>query len=163
MVFVDYTSSFIIFFPFFVQLVCGESVNRCFFVYDLYKPIKTKKKYVQLRILLYPQIYNFYYDNLKQTENFKIFDFKSKELALWTDIYCDKRDKLFNYLLEKKIVCRKFWLPLSFSKNHIKKNSLKISCSIYKKLLWLPSALEMDTKQLKRITKEINLFNKKYN
>lgn len=120
-------------------------------------------KNIDFRIKKLRQIYNFYYDTLKQTENFKIFDFKSKEIALWTDVFCNKRDFLFNYLLKKKIVCRKFWLPLSFSKDHIKKNSLKISCSIYKKLLWLPSALEMDTKQLKRIAEEINLFNKKYN
>jgi perosamine synthetase len=118
---------------------------------------------INFRINKLREIYNFYTENIRQTENFKIFNFKSNELALWTDAYCNKRDLLFNYLFKRKIICRKFWYPLSFSKKNIKKKDLLTSCRIYKKLIWLPSALQLDKKSLKKICTEINTFNKKYN
>lgn len=110
------------------------------------------------------QIHMNYVKHLKNIKNIKIFPFNiSKgELPLWTDVFCKKRDKLYNYLLKKNIICRKFWFPLS--KNNFYSNqkhtSFKNTLKVEKNIMWLPSSFLMsDRNQLKVINYIKNFYN----
>ena len=105
-----------------------------------------------------------YKKKLKDLKQIKILDFdiKKNELPLWTDVVCQKRDKLFNYLRKNKIVCRKFWFPLS-KKNFYSKQPHKSfgnTIKVEKKIMWLPSSFLMTRKQQdKVISKVIQFYN----
>ena len=60
-------------------------------------------------------IYKNYKNNLIQNKNIKMFnfDYKEGELPLWIDIFCLKRNLLFNYLKKNKIICRFYWYPIN--------------------------------------------------
>ena len=103
-----------------------------------------------------------YKNGLKKLQKLKIvnFDIKNNELPLWTDIICEKRDKLFNYLKKNNIICRKFWYPLSkknFYSNQ-KHNSFKNTKKIENKIMWLPSSFMMKSKDQRYIINKILKF-----
>ncbi len=100
-----------------------------------------------------------YKKGLKNLKKIKIINFsiKNKELPLWTDIICENRDKLFNYLKKNKIICRKFWYPLSkknFYSNQ-KHASFKNTKIIENKIMWLPSSFMMKSNEQKFIIDKI--------
>lgn len=110
------------------------------------------------------KIHKYYLKNLNQNKSFKIlnFDIKNGELPLWTDVFCKNRNKLFNYLKSKKIICRYFWSPLNTCKPYKKSfKDLNNSKNLQKKLMWLPSSLDMSTTQQKKVCKYINKFLKR--
>ena len=81
-------------------------------------------------------------------------------MPLWTDIICEKRDKLFNYLKKNNIICRKFWYPLSkknFYSNQ-KYNLFKNTKKIENKIMWLPSSFMMKSKDQRYIINKILKF-----
>jgi len=91
------------------------------------------------------------------------FNIEKEELPLWTDVICENRDKLYNFLKKNNIICRKFWFPLSkknfySSQNHKEfKNTLKLE----KKIMWLPSSFLMKSKDQKKIIMKISKFYQK--
>ena len=112
----------------------------------------------------------------KLTENYKLyklklnskkikilkFDIKNNELPLWTDVICESRDKLYNYLRKNNIICRKFWFPLS-KKNfysHQKHSSFKNTNKIEKNIMWLPSSFLMKKQDQLRVIEKIKIFYK---
>jgi len=118
-------------------------------------------KKIRKRMNILNNHYKFYKKNLKQNRNIKIFEFdlKKGELPLWTDIYCLKRNKLFNFLRKKGINCRYFWYPLNTCKPFKQSFSqLKNSKFFYGKLMWLPSSLNLTKKDLSKICNSINKF-----
>lgn len=114
---------------------------------------KRKKKLIS--------IYKIYKNNLIQNKNIRIFNFNDKEgeLPLWTDVFCLKRNSLFNYLKKKKIICRFYWHSMnsiiSFKDN---KNKFKNSDKLKKKLMWLPSSLDLTRDDQLKICNFINKF-----
>ena len=101
--------------------------------------------------------------NLKQIEILN-FNTKKNELPLWTDVVCQKRDKLFNFLRKNKIICRKFWFPLS-KKNFYSKQSHRSfynTIKIEKKIMWLPSSFLMTKKQQNKVISKIIQFYQNY-
>jgi len=110
--------------------------------------------------------YNFYKKNIKESSNFKIFKFNLKkgELPLWTDIYCKKRNQLFNFLIKRGVECRYFWHPINYCKPYKQSfKNLEISKKLHGKLMWLPSSLKLKNNELLKICNLINEFNSKYN
>lgn len=106
--------------------------------------------------------YRFYLKELVQNKNFKIFNFKSGEIPLWTDVYSSKRNQLIKFLKRNKIQCRPYWLPINTTipyKNPKKK--FPNSSKLFKKLMWLPSSLDLTLEELKKVCKKINKFNSK--
>ena len=100
----------------------------------------------------------------KKFEKIKIlkFDIKNNELPLWTDIICENRNKLYNYLRNNNIICRKFWFPLS-KKNfysHQRHSSFKNTNKIENKIMWLPSSFLMKKQDQLRVIKKIKIFYK---
>ena len=107
------------------------------------------------------KIHKYYLNNLNQNKSFKILNFnlKNGELPLWTDVFCKNRNKLFNYLKSKKIICRYFWKPLNTCKPYKKSfRDLNSSKNLQKKLMWLPSSLDMSIAQQEKVCKYINKF-----
>ena len=51
------------------------------------------------RVKILKNHYKFYKKNLIQNKNFKLigFNLKKGELPLWTDVYCAKRNQLFQF------------------------------------------------------------------
>ena len=121
--------------------------------------LKTLKK----RISILKNHYKFYKKNLIENKKFKLINFNlhKGELPLWTDVYCTKRKQLFNFLKEAGINCRYFWQPLNSSKPYQQSfKGLGNSKSFSGKLMWLPSSLNLKKKDLLKICKKINKFNK---
>ena len=118
-------------------------------------------KNINWRIKRLKEIYKFYLNNLNQNKNFKIikFNLKDGELPLWIDVWCLKRNRLFNFLKKKNIICRYYWKPINTCKPY--KSSFKgllNSKKLQKKMMWLPSSLDMSIKDQKKVCEKINLF-----
>ena len=116
------------------------------------------------RIKKLNEIHNYYKKNLIKNKKFKLFNFDQKhgELPLWSDIYCLDRNKLYNYLKKRKVICRLFWLPLNTLKPYKKsKKHFRNSHKLLNKLMWLPSPLALKTKDQKKICNLINNFYRK--
>tara|TARA_B100000575_G_C23130268_1_gene655548 strand:- start:687 stop:1790 length:1104 start_codon:yes stop_codon:yes gene_type:complete len=119
---------------------------------------------IKWRIKKLKNIHQFYLKNIDQNSEFRIidFDFDKGELPLWTDVYCEKRDKLFNFLKIRNIICRYYWEPINnLPPYKASFNKLLNSKKIYKKMMWLPSSLHMNIKQQQKVCKLINIFLKK--
>ena len=124
----------------------------------------SQMKNLNWRIKKLKAIHKFYLKHINQNKNFRIikFNIKEGELPLWTDVWCNKRNKLYNYLKSKNIICRYYWKPLNMSgpyKTSFK--NLNNSKKLIGKLMWLPSSLDMTYKQQKKICNLINLFYQK--
>ena len=105
----------------------------------------------------------YYRKKLREVKKIEFYEKAEGETCIWTEIKTDKRDKLFDFLLKKKIKCRKIWKPLSsFKVNRIRKkfNNSEI---ISKKLMWLPSSLSLSFSELNEICRLIKIFFKNKN
>ena len=110
-------------------------------------------KKIKWRIKKLKKIHLFYKKNIEQNDKFKIINFNTKEgeLPLWTDVYCYRRNKLFNFLKSKNIICRYYWDPINTCLPYKSSfRSLPNSKAIQKKMMWLPSSLEMNPKEQKK-------------
>ena len=106
-------------------------------------------------------IYQYYCRNIKQNNNFKIikFDINGGELPLWTDVWCKNRNRLFNFLKSKNIVCRYYWKPVNTCHPFLTPfKSLPNSKKVLNTMMWLPSSLDMSLRQQKKVCDMINLF-----
>ena len=117
---------------------------------------------VNLRKKILTKNYLNYKKKLKNLKQIEILNFETEknELPLWTDVVCQKRDKLFNFLKKNKIICRKFWFPLS-KKNFYSKqqhSSFGNTIRVEKKIMWLPSSFLMTKKQQDKVIGKIIQF-----
>ena len=106
-------------------------------------------------------IYKYYLKNIKQNKKFKIikFDLKNGELPLWTDVWCQNRNVLFKFLASKNIICRYYWKPVNTCNPYRTSfKSLNNSKILQNKMMWLPSSLDMNLKQQKKVCDLINAF-----
>lgn len=113
------------------------------------------------RINILKKNYNIYKKELRDLKSFKLigFNISKGEVPLWIDAHCENRKDLFSFLKNKKINCRYFWQPLNLNKSYEQSFSkLTISKKLYKKLIWLPSALNLKKKNILKITKLIRYF-----
>ena len=69
---------------------------------------------------------------------------------------------MYNFLKKNNINCRYFWQPLNTFKPYKQSFSLlKNSKKLQGKLMWLPSSLNLNKKDLVKICNKINKFNLK--
>ena len=116
---------------------------------------------LSLRIKILKNHYFLYKKYLIKNKYFRLIGFNTSlgELPLWTDAYCSDRNKLFEYLRQKGANCRYFWLPLNVCKPYKQSFSrLNNSRKLYKKLIWLPSSLDIKKKDIIRVCKFINKY-----
>ena len=121
----------------------------------------SQMKNINWRMKKLSKIYKFYLKNINQNKYFRIINFNIKdgELPLWIDAWCSNRNKLFNFLKSKNIICRYYWKPINTCKPY--KSSFKDllnSKKLQKKMMWLPSSLDMSIKEQKKVCEKINLF-----
>ena len=86
-----------------------------------------------------------------QNEKFKLIGFNTKEgeLPLWTDIRCKNAKQIFYFLKKKRIICRLFWDPInSITPYKESFKNLSKSKDLKNKLLWLPSSLNLNKKEV---------------
>mgnify|MGYP001187892472 FL=1 len=122
-------------------------------------------KSIQYRKKKLTDNYLFYKKNLIQNKKIKLFEFDTKngEVPLWTDLYCSKRDELHKYLLKNGVETRLFWHPINYCKPYKQSfDNLEVSKMFNEKLLWLPSTLDLNKNDLKKICLLVNNFTKKY-
>jgi len=116
---------------------------------------------IKWRVKKLIEIHSLYKKNIIQNNKLRLFKFNLNkgELPLWTDIYCYDRNKLHRFLLNKGIECRYFWHPLNYCKPY-KKSFMGLDNSklLMGKLMWLPSSLSLDKKDVLKICKYINQF-----
>ena len=123
-------------------------------------------KKINWRVKKIKKIYDFYLNNIKENKNLRIirFNIKGGELPLWTDIWCKNRNQLFKYLKSKGIICRYYWKPLNVTLPYYASfKNLKNSKKIEGRMMWLPSSLDMNFKQQKKVCDHINKFYSKNN
>ena len=107
------------------------------------------------------KIYKFYKKNIIENKNFKIINFKINEgeLPLWTDVWCNDRNQLFKFLEKNNVICRYYWKPLNTNKPYFSSfKNLDNSKKLQKKLMWLPSSLDITIKEQKKVCNLINSF-----
>lgn len=76
----------------------------------------------------------------------------------WVDIYCDRRDELYEHLKEKRMDCRKFWHPIHTQPAYAhlqSKGSFTGSTTVSKHAMWLPSALTLTDEDIVNIAMEV--------
>ncbi len=116
---------------------------------------------INWRVKKLVEIHKLYKKNIIQNNKFKLFNFNLNEgeLPLWTDVYSHDRNKLYNFLLNKGIECRYFWHPLNYCKPYKKSfKGLPNSKKLMGKLMWLPSSLSLNKKDVLKICKYINQY-----
>jgi perosamine synthetase len=116
---------------------------------------------INQRVKILKNHYLFYKKNIIKNKNFKVFDFdvKKGQVPLWTDAFCTKRAKLFNFLSANQVFLRFFWQSINTCKPYKKSfKGLKNSKNLQKKLFWLPSSLALKKKDLLKVCNLINKF-----
>ena len=106
------------------------------------------------------KISDFYRKNLKGIKGLNFYKKNKGEICIWTEVICKERNKLFNYLLKNNIKCRKIWKPLSKLKSNKINKKFDNSDIIYKNVMWLPSGLNLSSRELKYICSKILDFYK---
>jgi dTDP-4-amino-4,6-dideoxygalactose transaminase len=102
----------------------------------------------RLHILQYME----YKDNLKNYGKFIDYDLNGGEVPLWIEFITDKRDGLYDYLLNKGIECRKPWECFIQTTDYPNSLFYQDNC------IWLPNGSSLTHEQQKVVIKEIKAF-----
>lgn len=116
------------------------------------KNIKKKKK-----------IYKSYYSLLKKIPQVKFIKTDLTQTVPWfIDILVPEREKLVAYLTENEVETRIFYPPMhsqiAFKNFVAKKDNFAVTEKIANEGLWLPSSVNLSTKQIRYICKKIKDF-----
>lgn len=111
------------------------------------------------RVKLKKKIFEFYYRELKNIKYLKLFTFEKNETPWFVDIYLHNPKKL-KFFLEKFNISTRLVYPALNNQRffNIKKEKLKVSEYYCKRGLWLPSSINLKTRELKFIIKKIKEF-----
>ena len=107
------------------------------------------------------QTYLQYADGLKGLEGLTLFPFQIErgEIPQWVDALSPRRDELVKYLLEKNIICRKFWFPLHTQKPYsLPDNQFPQSTKLSSKTFWLPSSFLLSETEVEQVCQYICRF-----
>ena len=128
----------------------------------LLSELKRLKTYLKNLVSLY----NLYFKELNQRKNFYVIpvDVKSGEIPQYVEVIAKKREKLIKFLKRFKIFTRSFYPNMSnakYLKAGNKNFCLNKNYSLYG--LYLPSGPNQNIRDIRKVIKKINEFNKKYN
>ena len=118
-------------------------------------------KNINWRMKKLREIYKFYIKNINQNKYFRIINFNIKdgELPLWVDVWCSNRNKLFNFLKSKNIICRYYWKPINTCKPYKASfKGLMNSKKLQKKNDVVTLFFRYEYKRAKKVCEKINLF-----
>lgn len=117
-------------------------------------------------------IYKYYKSNIKKNEGIKYIKELDKTSSVYwfTNIITKQAQKLKKFLLKKNIESRNCFYPLSLQPCYDNNNDIikkyvnkENSLNIYKSLLSLPSATQININELNKVVKNINSFYEKKN
>jgi len=112
-------------------------------------------------------IFNLYQKELSKLPNIKILKFSNYETPWFVDIFVDEKLALINYLKKHHIFCREIYPSLNKLAFFNNRSQCPISEQLSNKGIWLPSSVNLQKKDILRVTKLIknfydkNLFKKK--
>jgi len=113
------------------------------------------------RIQRQRRIYEIYSENLNGLDGVRLPGFRldAGEVPLWTDALIDRRNELDNYLMERDILCRRFWLPIHTQKPYLSSGDrFPVSSALMPKALWLPSAFSLSDRDVYTVCSKIREF-----
>lgn len=112
-------------------------------------------------------IFSLYQKELSKISKIKILKFSNYETPWFVDIFVEEKLELIKYLKKNNIICREIYPSLNKLKFFNNKTQCPISEQLSKKGVWLPSSINLQKKDILRITNLIkyfydkNLFKKK--
>lgn len=115
-------------------------------------------KSVKSRIKKKKEIFTRYKNKLKNNLKIKFFDIKKNETPWSVDIYLNDVKRLKKKLEEKKIFTRYVYPPLNSQKIYKHFKNLPVSDFYCKRGLWLPSSIDISSKDIDKICKLINKY-----
>jgi perosamine synthetase len=102
--------------------------------------------YLEQRLSRQRTIYERYLTGLRGVRGIEVigFDVHGGATPQWTDVVCDRRDALDEFLKSNGASCRKFWFPLH-TQNPYKQpdDAFPHAIAACKRALWLPSAFQL--------------------
>jgi perosamine synthetase len=116
---------------------------------------------IDFRLKKQRHIHEFYRKSLDNLTDINLlpFDTEKGEVPLWSDAIASDRNKLVEYLEEKKIFTRRFWHPIHTHKSYLSEsNDFPVSSELACQAMWLPSAYQLSDEQLNYVSKEIVKF-----
>lgn len=105
--------------------------------------------------------YQQYKESLKDLKELTLLPFaiEKGEVPQWVDALAPRRDELVEYLLEKNIVCRKFWFPLHAHKPYsLPDDQFPQSTELASKAFWLPSSFLLSETDIEQVCQHIRSF-----
>jgi perosamine synthetase len=121
-------------------------------------------KNINWRLKKLKKNHEYYCNNINPSHKFKIinFDITNGEIPLWTDAYCEDRDRLIKYLKAHNIICRPYWKPINTCPAYKRTfKGLSNSKKLQDKMMWLPSCLDISTAEQAKVCNLINAYFKK--
>ena len=113
------------------------------------------------RIIRKKEIFNEYKVQLEGVKGIRLFDHNLQHTSPWFfDCLCEKREELIQFLKSKNIGTRVMYPPINKQKIYLDQKIYPISNLVGDKGLWLPSAVQITNKQIKKITDSIRTFYK---
>ncbi|MEK9628613.1 MAG: DegT/DnrJ/EryC1/StrS family aminotransferase [Nitrospinota bacterium] len=102
-----------------------------------------------------------YKESLKDIEELTLLPFaiEKGEVPQWVDALSPRRDELVEFLLEKNIVCRKFWYPLNTQKPYaLPDDQFPQSTKLSSQAFWLPSSFLLSETEIDQVCHQIRSF-----
>ena len=116
---------------------------------------------LQQRIERQRRVYKLYAENLEGLPGITLFGFRldTGEVPQWTDALVQRRDELEQYLLARRIHCRRFWFPIHTQAPYrLPDNAFPNSTRLMPHALWLPSAFTLTDDDVLAVCRHIREF-----
>lgn len=120
--------------------------------------------YFNTRIKRMREIYQLYEKELKSIKELSIFpcNIDNDAVPQWTDIAVERRDELVDYLKDRNIDSRKYWIPIHQQTPYkLSDDEFPNSTRLSRQALWLPSAFTLSDNDIRFVCDSIKEFYRK--
>lgn len=118
-------------------------------------------QYLEDRLARQRRIYELYAAGLRGVRGIEVirFDIAGGACPQWTDVLCDRRDALEEYLRVRGAGSRKFWFPLHTQAPYrLPDDAFPNAVAACKRALWLPSAFTLTDQDVQTVVEHIRSF-----
>ena len=104
-------------------------------------------------------IHHRYQTNLHGLKGIQLYGFREGEVPQWTDVRCERRDELMEFLSRFGVQCRPFWHPLHTQQPYHKSDGkFPVSSEVGPQSMWLPSSFMLTDGDVDEICKLVREF-----
>lgn len=117
--------------------------------------------YFKARVKHMREIYQLYEKELRNVKELSIFpcDINNGAIPQWTDVIAERRDELVEYLKNRDIDSRKYWIPIHQQVPYkLPDNEFPNSTHLSRQALWLPSAFTLSDDDIRLVCDLIKKF-----